>query len=111
MLAHLNAGRADGTYDRRLQTYLRPALLIIDDFGLKPMRPPAPEDMFDVILERYERGSILITSNRAPSEWPEIFQDPLIASAALDRLVDNAQIMIITGASYRACLLYTSRCV
>lgn len=58
--------------------------------------------MFDVILERYERGSILITSNRAPSEWPEIFQDPLIASAALDRLVDNAQIMIITGASYRA---------
>lgn len=102
MLAHLNAGRADGTYDRRLQTYLRPALLIIDDFGLKPMRPPAPEDMFDIILERYERGSILMTSNRAPSEWPEIFQDPLIASAALDRLVDNAQILIITGASYRA---------
>ena len=102
MLAHLNAGRADGSYDRRLQTYLRPALLIIDDFGLKPMHPPAPEDMFDVILERYERGSILMTSNRAPGEWPEIFQNPLIASAALDRLVDNAQIAIITGASYRA---------
>ena len=57
MLAHLNGGRAIfGSYDRRFQTYLRPDLLILDDFGLKPVSSPGPEDLLDVILERYERG-------------------------------------------------------
>jgi len=59
MLAHLNGGRADGSYDRRFQTYLRPDLLILDDFGLKPVSSPGPEDLLDIILERYERGSML----------------------------------------------------
>ena len=81
MLQHLNGGRADGTWERRLQTYLRPDLLILDDFGLKPLHPPAPEDLYDIIKERYEHGSILLTSNRAPAEWPDLFQDPLLASA------------------------------
>lgn len=102
MLAHLNGGRADGSYDKRLQTYLRPNLLILDDFGLRPVITPGSEDLLDVILERYERGSILITSNRAPVEWPSLFGDPLMASAALDRLADNANVLIITGSSYRA---------
>ena len=60
MLQHLHGGRADGSLERRFQTYLRPDLLILDDFGLKPLRPPAPEDLYDVINERYERGSILL---------------------------------------------------
>jgi DNA replication protein DnaC len=102
MLTHLNGGRADGSYDKRLQTYLRPDLLILDDFGLRPLGSPGSEDLLDVILERYERGSILVTSNRAPGEWPNLFGDPLMASAALDRLAENAQILIITGSSYRA---------
>ena len=102
MLAHLKGGRADGSFERRLQTYLRPDLLILDDFGLKPLRPPGPEDLFDVIIERYERGSILVTSNRAPGEWPALFGDPLLASAALDRLADGAHVLVITGPSYRA---------
>jgi DNA replication protein DnaC len=102
MLAHLNGGRADGSYDKRLQSYLRPGLLILDDFGLRPVISPGSEDLLDVILERYERGSILITSNRAPAEWPSLFGDPLMASAALDRLADNANVLIITGSSYRA---------
>jgi DNA replication protein DnaC len=102
MLTHLNGGRADGSYDRRFQAYLRPDLLILDDFGLKPVSPPGSEDLLDVILERYERASILITSNRAPGEWPSLFGDPLMASAALDRLADNAHVLIITGSSYRA---------
>ena len=102
MLAHLNGGRADGSYDKRLLTYLRPDLLILDDFGLRPVTSPGSEDLLDVILERYERGSILITSNRAPAEWPSLFGDPLMASAALDRLADNANVLIITGSSYRA---------
>lgn len=102
MLAHLNGGRADGSYERRFQSYLRPDLLILDDFGLKPLSPPGPADLLDIILERYERGSILLTSNRPPSEWPDLFGDPLMASAALDRLADRAHVLIITGASYRA---------
>jgi DNA replication protein DnaC len=102
LLAHLNGGRADASWERRLAYYLRPDLLILDDFGLKPIQPPGPEDLYDVINERYEKGSILLTSNRAPSEWPDIFLDPLLASAGLDRLLDRAEVVIIRGASFRA---------
>ncbi len=101
MLRHLNAGRADGTYERRLAGYVRPDLLVIDDFGLKPLSSPGPEDLYDVINERYEKGSILITSNRAPSEWANWFADPLLASAGLDRLAHNAYVLVITGPSFR----------
>lgn len=102
MLQHLNGGRADGTFERRLQTYVRADLLVLDDFGLKPLRPPGPEDLYDVINERYEHGSVMLTSNRAPTEWPELFGDPLLASAGLDRLADKAYTLVITGASFRA---------
>jgi DNA replication protein DnaC len=102
MLQRINGGRADGTQERRFQTYLRPDLLILDDFGLKPLRPPAPEDLYDVINERYERSSILLTSNRAPEEWPDLFGSPLLASAGLDRLTHRAHTIVITGTSFRA---------
>jgi len=102
MLGHLQGGRADGSYDRRLLSYLRPDLLILDDFGLKPMRHPASEDLYDVIDGRYQRASTIITSNRAFSEWPELFDQPVLASAALDRLAHGATQIIITGDSYRA---------
>jgi len=102
MLQHLNGGRADGSWERRLNVYLRPDLLVLDDFGLKPLQPPAPEDLYDVINERYERGSILLTSNRAPAEWPDLFRDPLLASAGLDRLMHRAEVVIIRGTSFRA---------
>jgi DNA replication protein DnaC len=102
LLAHLNGGRADGSWERRFNNFLRPDLLILDDFGLKPIQPPGPEDLYDIINERYEKGSILLTSNRAPSEWPDIFLDPLLASAGLDRLLDRAEVVVIRGASYRA---------
>jgi len=102
MLQHLNGGRADGSWERRLTTYLRPDLLILDDFGLKPLQAPGPEDLYDVINERYEKGSILVTSNRAPSEWPDLFLDPLLASAGLDRLLDRAEVIIIRGPSFRS---------
>ncbi len=102
MLQHINGGRADGTWERRLQTYLRPELLVLDDFGLKALPAPGPSDLYDVIDGRYEQGSIVLTSNRAPAEWPDVFEDPLLASAGLDRLGDHAEVLIITGASYRA---------
>jgi DNA replication protein DnaC len=102
MLQHINGGRADGTWERRLQTYLRPALLVLDDFGLKPLQAPAPSDLYDVIDSRYEQGSIVLTSNRAPAEWLDVFLDPLLASAGLDRLSDQAEVLMMTGSSYRA---------
>jgi len=102
LLQHINGGRADGTLEKRLQTYLRPDLLVLDDFGLKALHPPAPEDLYDIINERYERGSIMLTSNRAVEEWPDLFGNPLLASASLDRLTHRAHVVIITGASYRA---------
>jgi DNA replication protein DnaC len=102
MLQHLYGGRADGSLEKRLQVYLRPDLLILDDFGLKPLQAPGPEDLYDVINERYERGSIMLTSNRAPSEWPDLFGNPLLASAGLDRLAHHAEMVVITGQSFRA---------
>jgi DNA replication protein DnaC len=102
MLQHLNGGRADGSWERRLNIYLRTDLLVLDDFGLKPLQSPAPEDLYDVINERYERGSIMLTSNRAPAEWPDLFRDPLLASAGLDRLLHRAEVVVIRGDSFRA---------
>jgi DNA replication protein DnaC len=102
MLQHLNGGRADCSWERRMSLYLRPDLLILDDFGLKPLQPPGPEDLYDVINERYEHGSILLTSNRAPNEWPDLFLDPLLASAGLDRLLDRAEVIVIRGPSFRS---------
>jgi DNA replication protein DnaC len=102
MLQHLNGGRADGSYERRLETYLRPDVLILDDFGLRALTSPSPEDMDEIIAERYEKGSIVLTSNRAPSEWPELFGNPLLASAGLDRLAHHAESVVITGRSFRA---------
>ena len=61
----------------------------------------AVEDLYEIIRERYERRSILLTSNRAPEEWGEVFGNPLLASAALDRLTHHAHVITITGSSYR----------
>jgi DNA replication protein DnaC len=101
MLLAIHAGRADGSYERRLAGYVKPALLVLDDFGLKPLPPSGPADLYDVIDQRYERASIILTSNRAPSEWPDLFGDPLLASAGLDRLAHRAHLLTITGRSFR----------
>ncbi|GAC1348520.1 MAG: IS21-like element ISMt2 family helper ATPase IstB [Myxococcales bacterium] len=101
LLTHLHAGRADGSYERRLAGYVKPPLLIIDDFGLKPLPPHGAIDMYDIINARYEHGSIILTSNRAPAEWHDLFGDPLLASAGLDRLAHRAAVILITGRSYR----------
>ena len=102
MLQHLAGGRADGTRAQRLQRYLRPDLLVLDDFGLLPVQSPGGEDLYEVLDTRYEKGAIILTSNRDRSEWSSVFGDALVASAALDRLVDRAHLLEITGESYRS---------
>src|SRR5258707_1058296 len=89
-------------YERGLLTYNRSDLLFPDDFGPKPPPATGPEDFYEVINERYERGALIITSNRAFTEWPDLFQSPLLASAALDRLAHHAHQIVITGDSFRA---------
>jgi DNA replication protein DnaC len=99
----LNAARATGSYERKLATLARVPLLIIDDFGLKPLRAPADEDLHDLIAERYEQVSTLVTSNLDFPEWDQAFPgNRLLASASLDRLRHNAYCLVLDGQSYRA---------
>lgn len=102
LIRHLHEGRADNSWETRIERYLKPDLLILDDWGLKPFGRPAADDLYEIICERYERGSVIITSNRAVEEWPELFGDPLLASAALDRMIHHAHVITITGKSFRA---------
>jgi DNA replication protein DnaC len=102
MLQQLHAGRADGSYERRLASLQSVDVLILDDFGLKPMRPPAPEDLYEVIEGRYGKRPIILTTNRAFEEWPELFDNQVLASAALDRLAHGATQLVIKGDSFRA---------
>jgi DNA replication protein DnaC len=100
--ASLHAARANGQYERKLTTLARVPLLIIDDFGLKPLRAPADEDLHDLIAERYERTATIVTSNLDFPEWDQAFPaNPLLASATLDRLRHNAYCLTLDGLSYR----------
>jgi DNA replication protein DnaC len=102
LLASLNAARATGGYERKLAALARVPLLRIDDFGLKPLRPPADEDLHDLIAERYERAATLVTSNLDFDEWDQAFPaNRLLASATLDRLRHNAYCLVLEGQSYR----------
>jgi DNA replication protein DnaC len=99
----LHAARATGAYERKLASLARVPLLIIDDFGLKPLRPPADEDLHDLIAERYEQTATIVTSNLDFPEWDQAFPaNRLLASATLDRLRHNAYCMVLDGQSYRA---------
>ena len=99
----LNAARATGAYERRLAALARVPLLIIDDFGLKPLRAPADEDLHDLIAERYEQTAIIVTSNLDFPEWDQAFPaNRPLASATLDRLRHNAYCLVLDGQSYRA---------
>lgn len=103
LTASLNAARATGAYDRKLASIARVPLLIVDDFGLKPLRPPADEDLHDLIAERYERAATIVTSNLDFNEWDQAFPaNRLLASATLDRLRHNAYCLVLDGKSYRA---------
>lgn len=101
LLACLHAGRADGSYHKQLKRLIQIDVLVLDDFGLMTLPEHAIEDLYEIIRERYERRSVVMTSNRAPEEWNEVFGNPLMASAALDRLTHHAHMIEIKGGSYR----------
>lgn len=95
------AGRGDGTHKKRLAQVIKMPLLILDDFGLQVLNEAQQTDLYQLIAERYEKSSTIITSNRDFDEWPSIFTNPLLGSAALDRLVHKGIQIIIEGNSYR----------
>lgn len=101
LLADLQVARANGTFTRRFARLCSVGLLVIDDFGLRPLSAQGAEDLYELIRERYEHKSLIITSNRAFQEWPDAFGDGLLASAALDRLTHHSYTLVITGQSYR----------
>jgi DNA replication protein DnaC len=101
LLKNLHATRASGGHTRWWNKILKADLLILDDFGLYPLTPQAAQDLYEIISERYERASIIITSNRAFEEWAEVFANDLLASAALDRLTHHTHTLTIQGGSYR----------
>ena len=101
LLKNLHATQASGGHTRLWNKILRADLLILDDFGLYPLTPQAAQYLYEIISERYERASIIITSNRAFEEWAEVFGNDLLASAALDRLTHHTHTLTIRGSSYR----------
>jgi len=87
--------------DKTLRKYLKPDLLLIDDMGLKALPKHSGEYLFEVVMRRYENRSTIMTSNRPLEEWGKLLNDVAIAGAILDRFLHHAQVIAITGRSYR----------
>ena len=101
LMAALVKAHSDDRLDDRLTFYAKPKLLIVDELGYLPFEPHAAHLFFQLVSRRYERGSILITSNRSVGEWGEVFGDAVVATAILDRLLHHSHVLTITGESFR----------
>lgn len=106
MTAHdlvTDLGRAyrEGRLDRRMRIYLAPKVLIIDEMGYLPLDELGATIFFQLVSARYERGSIILTSNKSYGDWGGIFGDAIIATAILDRLLHHSTTVNIRGESYR----------
>ena len=98
----LSAAQAAGRMKQELKKYTRPSLLILDELGFLPIDKTGADLLFQVISQRYEQGPIVITSNRAYKDWPEVFNnDSTLTSAILDRLLHHVETILIQGKSYR----------
>jgi len=91
MLHNLNAAKADNTYYQKVDYYLKPEL-----------PGYSADDFFEIISKRYEKGSVIITTNKTFEQWGDIFTDNILASAILDRVVHYSNIVKINGPSFRA---------
>ncbi len=99
---NLSSAQAANRLKSELKKYLSPSLLILDELGYLPIDKHGADLLFQIISHRYEQGSIVITSNRAFKNWPEIFNnDSALTSAILDRLLHHAETVVIEGKSYR----------
>ena len=101
MLKQLRQSRADNSTEKLMRKLISVDLLIIDDFGLRKLNHEKSVDVYELIVERHKRSSTIITSNRTTDEWIPLFDDPLLAQSALDRLAHNAHQITMEGESYR----------
>lgn len=101
MINKLQQSRADLSYQKRIQAYLKPDLLILDELGYRSMAERTVEDFFEIISKRYEKGSLILTTNRTLAEWDKVFIDKTLTSAIVDRLLHHSRIIEIKGESYR----------
>lgn len=95
LVAMLAKGHDDGLLEKQLTQLSRPKLLIIDELGYLPFEANAAHLFFQLVSRRYEKGSILITSNRSVGEWGSVFSDPVVATAILDRLLHHSTVITI----------------
>ncbi len=101
MLQSLYFSKADNSYYGKLSYYLAPDLLILDELGFKKIPSHNADDFFEVISKRYEKGSVIITTNKSFESWGDIFADSILASAIIDRVVHYSTVIKINGPSYR----------
>ena len=101
LVAGLAKAHAEGRLEERLSFHSKPKLLIVDELGYLPFDPNAAHLFFQLVSRRYERGSLLLTSNRSVGEWGTVFGDAVVATAILDRLLHHSQVVTIRGDSYR----------
>lgn len=100
VLAELAGGHADHSWTRRLRELARPPLLILDDFGMRELTAAQADDLYELINERGGR-SMVLTSNRSPTDWYPLFPNPVVAESLLDRLINASHHIHMTGPSYR----------
>jgi len=101
LLKIIHQSRADNSTEKVIRSLLTPDLLLIDDFGLRRLNAQQSSDFYDIVIERHRRSSTIVTSNRSIDEWIPLFDDPIPAQSALDRLAHNAYQVVIEGESYR----------
>ncbi|MBK1716661.1 IS21-like element helper ATPase IstB [Thiocystis violacea] len=101
LMAGLTKAHSDAHLEDKLMQLAKPKRLIIDELGYLPLEPAAAHLFFQLVSRRYERASVLITSNRPVGEWGQVFGDAVAATAILDRLLHHSQVITIRGDSYR----------
>ena len=101
LMEDLRKARAEHRLDRRMRVYLAPKVLVVDEFGIWPYDRESATAFFSLVSARYERGSIILTSNKGFGDWGELLGDTVIATAILDRLLHHSYVLNIRGESYR----------
>ena len=101
LMVQLHQAHETGTWDACLTRFVKPKLLIVDEFGYLPVPPRTAHLLFQLVAARYETGSILLTSNQGLADWGRVLGDDVVATAILDRLLHHSQVITIQGDSYR----------
>jgi len=101
MLEELQASHADASFKRTLRRYVKPAVLLLDEFGYEPFGPTATTHLFRLVSARYQQSSTIITANTGFTQWKKLFPSEAQAIATVDRLVDRATILRFTGKTMR----------